>query len=210
MIPQTCTDFIIDEETGGEAYYNRFACHPVWPGGVSGITIGVGYDLGQQSAAGFQQDWGTSLPAAAIQALLPVIGVRGGTDAADAQLQALVKGLAGITIPWDVANQVFATDTLPTYEQRTIAAFPGADKLNGLCLGALVSLVYNRGPGLVGPSRTEMQAIHDLIVAGTPAGVPGQFRAMKRLWPSVPGLQKRRDAEADMFQQGLDAGAPVA
>lgn len=205
MIPLQCIDFIVAAETGGEAYYNRFACHPVWPGGISGITIGVGYDLGEQDAAGFQKDWGTALPAATIQALAPAVGVKGGSDAVDGQLQALVKQLSGIVIPWEVANQVFANDTLPLFETRTLAAFPGLGTLNGLCQGAMVSLVYNRGTSLAGPSRTEMQVIHDLIQAGNPAGVPDQFRAMKRLWPNAPGLQQRRDGEADMFQQGLAA-----
>lgn len=207
MIPQQCMDFIVAEETGGQAYYNKIACRPVWPGGQSGLTIGVGYDLGQQTLSGFQQDWGGVLAAADVSALSAAIGIKGGSDAANAQLQALVKQLAGINISWAAANQVFETDTLPTYEKRTIAAFPGVDRLNGLCLGAMVSLVYNRGASLTGSSRTEMQTIHDLIAAGNPAGVPDQFRAMKRLWPTVPGLQKRRDAEADMFQQGLTAAA---
>lgn len=205
MIPQQSIDFIINEETGGQGYYNKVACHPVWPGGQSGITIGVGYDLGQQSASGFQSDWGGVLSATDMQSLLTAIGIKGGTDAANSQLQALVKQFAGITISWDAANQVFANDTLPTYERRTISTFPGVDKLPGLCLGAMVSLVYNRGTSLTGSSRTEMQTIHDLILAGTPAGVPDQFRSMKRLWPNTPSLQERRDAEADMFQQGLDS-----
>lgn len=211
MIPQQCIDFIITEETGGRAYYNKFACNPVWPGGASGITIGVGYDLGQNTLADLKATWGALLGDAVIQQLSAAIGIKG-SDANKARLQALVAQFKSITIPFDDVVQVFTQKSLPTYEKITLNAFPGLEKLNGLCIGAMVSLVYNRGAGLSGPSRTEMQAIHDLIESGKPDGVPAQFTSMKRLWPNAPGLQKRRDAEAQMFQQGLNAMAatPVA
>ena len=204
-IPQQSIDFIVNEETGGAGYYSAVACHPVWPGGISGITIGVGYDLGENSLQAFQQAWGAVLPASDIAALTPAIGIKGGSASVEAQLQQLVHQLSGISIPWAAANSVFATSTLPHYEAMTLSTFPGLSGLNGLCIGAMVSLVYNRGTSLVGSSRSEMATIHNLIQAGTPAGVPDQFRAMVRLWPTVPDLQKRRQAEADMFQQGLDA-----
>ncbi|QJE73122.1 hypothetical protein HHL28_08530 [Aerophototrophica crusticola] len=211
MIPQQCIDFIITEETGGQAYYTKFACHPVWPGGASGITIGVGYDLGQNTLADLKATWGDLLDAATIQQLGTAVGIVG-SPANQAKLQALVAQLKGITIPFADVVQVFTTKSLPVYEAKTLAAFPGLDKLNGLCIGAMVSLVYNRGTVLTGPTRTEMQAIRDLIAQGKPEGVPAQFTSMKRLWPNAPGLQKRRDAESQMFQQGLNAmaAAPVA
>ena len=34
------------EVGGGEAYYNKYLKKPSWPGAFSGVTIGVGYDLG--------------------------------------------------------------------------------------------------------------------------------------------------------------------
>jgi len=210
MIPQQSIDFIVQQETGGRSYYDKIACHPVWPGGMSGLTIGVGYDLGQNSAARFQADWGTVLDAAIFKELATSIGLRGGSPDQDAHLKELVRQLHGITISWDVASQVFASVSVPDYTQRTLAAFPGLEKLHGLCVGAMVSLVYNRGTSLVGDSRVEMRKIHDLLQAGQPRGVPDQIRSMKRLWPTVPGLQKRRDAEAQMFQDGLDQMAPVA
>lgn len=210
MIPQSCIDFIVMEETGGPAYYAKVASRPVWPGGQSGVTIGVGYDLGQTTAAAFQTVWQAALGADTVTRLTAAIGIKGsGTDGA-AQCKALVAQFADITIPYATALSVFGDSILPGFEARTLAAFPGLEKLDGQCIGAMVSLVYNRGTSLTGDSRTEMKTIHDLIAAGTPQGVPDQFRAMKRLWPTVPGLQKRRDAEADMFQQGLDAMAAAA
>ena len=35
------------------------------------------------------------------------------------------------------------------------------------------------------------------------AKIPGELRSMKRLWPDLPGLQKRRDLEADLFAVDL-------
>lgn len=201
MIAPESVSFIVQQETGGEGYYAKVACHPVWPGGASGVTIGVGYDLGQNHSAQFQADWGGTLDAATLARLAAVCGLSG--PAAEAE----IAGLKDIVIPFATATQVFQASTLPKYEATTLNAFPGLSSLHPLCVGAMVSLVYNRGPGLVGDSRTEMKAIHDLIQAGTPQGVPDQFRAMKRLWPNAPGLCARRDAEATMFQNGLDAMA---
>ncbi len=204
MLTPECVDFIVGQETGGQAYYQKVACHPVWPGGASGVTIGVGYDLGQNTAAAFQAAWGGALDAATLARLATVCGLSG--PAAEAR----VAALQDIVIPFATATQVFQASTLPKYEAMTLEAFPGLSGLHPLCVGAMVSLVYNRGPGLVGDSRTEMRTIHDLIQAGTPQGVPDQFRAMKRLWPGAPSLCARRDAEATMFQNGLDAMAPAA
>lgn len=56
--------FIALEETGGLAYYQKITRFAHWPGGESGITIGVGYDLRFNKLEDFQKDWGHYLPAA--------------------------------------------------------------------------------------------------------------------------------------------------
>jgi hypothetical protein len=33
--------------------------------------------------------------------------------------------------------------------------------------------------------------------------IPDEFRSMKRLWPDMRGLQKRREREAELFEKGL-------
>jgi GH24 family phage-related lysozyme (muramidase) len=81
--------------------------------------------------------------------------------------------------------------------------FPGMDKLPLLSAGALVSLVYNRGPSTVGPSRLEMREIRSALGSGDVAEIPGYIRAMVRLWPNSRDLQDRRRKEADLFEQGL-------
>src|SRR5262249_9984062 len=54
-IPTRAVAFIAREEVGGREFYDTHAVHPEWPGGDSGVTIGVGYDLGFQTD--FEADW---------------------------------------------------------------------------------------------------------------------------------------------------------
>jgi peptidoglycan hydrolase-like protein with peptidoglycan-binding domain len=53
-IPTKTVAFIAREEVGGRDYYDSSCARPAWPGGDSGVTIGVGYDLGYQTA--FEDD----------------------------------------------------------------------------------------------------------------------------------------------------------
>ena len=45
------------EVGGGQRYYERFLARPTWPGFASGVTVGVGYDCGYNSAEVILQDW---------------------------------------------------------------------------------------------------------------------------------------------------------
>lgn len=83
-------------------------------------------------------------------------------------------------------------------------ALPNTNMLSPDRLGALVSLAYNRGPSFSarGPRYQEMRVIRQAMVAQNFDAIPQQFRAMKRLWPNVPGLQIRREREAVLFERG--------
>lgn len=167
-----------------------------WPGGDSGITIGLGYDLGYESAGDFQNDWQPLLSAGDFTALTQVIGLKG-TDA-----KAKAPGLKTIKIKSSDAESVFLERSVPKYQKLTQQAFPGVDDLPADAQGALFSLVYNRGAGMNGDSRAEMRAIRDLVPQGDLQGIADQIRAMKRLWEGkgLDGLLKRRDAEADLVE----------
>ncbi len=91
---------------------------------------------------------------------MPWLGKQGSKDGEAA--------LAATRQPFSAAWPVFAARSMPLYVRQTQEAFPGYDKLEGLCKSALVSLVYNRGASLTGESRSEMKTIHDLIAAGDP------------------------------------------
>jgi len=183
---------------GSRQQYVQTASRPTWPRGQSGVTIGVGYDLGQQAA--FEADWSDFLTPDQIAALKRWIGVKGeGAEAAP-------PTLTGITIPWHDAWIVFIRRTLPQEITTTRHAFTGWDKLPRLCLGMLVSLVYNRGASMTGDSRKEMRDIRDAVAAGSFADVPAALRAMQHLWPVGNGLRDRREREAQLFEEGLAQG----
>ena len=194
-LPTEVVVFIVAEEIGGRAFYEKVACLPQFPGASSGVTIGVGYDLRFNTRADFDQDWGAELPAAQMELLRPHLGKPG--------TQQAVEGLRSIRVPFGAAWRVFLRTSLPKFIGKTRQTFPGYDGLSGLRRGILVSLVYNRGESMSGDdSRTEMRAIRDLVSAGRADDVPAQIQAMKRLWPPTSGLQGRRDREAALWRKG--------
>jgi GH24 family phage-related lysozyme (muramidase) len=167
-----------------------------WPGGDSGVTIGVGYDLGYVTQDEFFGDWKDCLDDADCQALAAVIGYKG----ADAKARSI--GVSKIKITNDQARRVFLERSAPNYQAQTLAAFPGVDQLPADAQGALVSLVYNRGTSMNGDRRREMRAIRDAVPKGDLREIANQLRAMKRLWANSGqgGLVKRREAEAQLVE----------
>lgn len=188
--------FIAREEVGSREYYDKFAASPHCPGEQSGVTIGIGYDLCYQDLRTFEDDWGEELPESTLAQLRPHLGQPGDHAAAAA--------LKSIKIPFYRAWRVFIKTTLPRYVSQTRAAYPQLDGLPEGCRGALVSLVYNRGPGLKGERRREMRAIRAYLAQGELHRVAGELTAMKRLWPGNRGLCVRRDREARLWQWGLE------
>jgi GH24 family phage-related lysozyme (muramidase) len=199
-IPTRAVAFIGREEVGSRKLYDLSGSRPTWPGGASGVTIGVGYDLGYQK--GFRTDWSDVLSINQISALSAWLGLKG--DPAKPG----PANLSGISIPWLAAWKVFIRKTLPEQVEATRTTFPRSNELPKICLGMLVSLVYNRGTSMTDSkafpgNRKEMRDIQAAIRAGQFTKVPEALRAMKRLWPEVPGLQDRREREAAMFEAAL-------
>ena len=190
---------ILDYEVGGgKAYYNKRLRNPEWPEGESGVTIGVGFDLGYVNQAEFRDAWFKKLNPADFHSLSSVLGKTG---------ERASKALASvfdIEIPWETALQVFKEYTLPTHWLRAMRIYPQMETISPLCAAPLLSLCFNRGTKLTGDRRTEMLAIQTMLKDGNLRAIPEEFRKMKRLWPDVKGLRDRRDAEADMFERGLD------
>ena len=201
-IPGRAVAFIAREEIGSRKLYD-LKSRPVWPGGASGVTIGVGYDLGYQSA--FEADWAGLLTASQMTALKQWLGIRGQDAAAGP------AALAGIAIPWSAAWTVFIGRSLPQGVADTRNAFFRSSEMPRLCLGVLVSLVYNRGTSMTDSvnnpgNRQEMRDIRDAIANGRFSEVPVSLRAMKRLWLEPNGLRDRREREAKLFEIGLAGG----
>lgn len=188
-------------ETGGRSYYDRKLSRPTWPRGNSGVTIGAGYDLGYQPRSEISANWRAYLPEAHIARLLACQGQTG--EAAGR----LIPQLGDILVPWDAAEVVFVRHTLPKYARLVLSSLANAGELHPHAFGALVSLVFNRGPSFAkdGDRYIEMGNIRTHMAARAFDRIPAEIAAMKRLWQGVlPGLVKRREAEAALFQQGLD------
>lgn len=207
MIAQSAIDLIVAAEVSSRAVYERKYTHPEWPGEASGITIAIGYDVGYAAPDKLRRDWKARIPDEMIDVLVPCCGKTG-----EAAHLLLPEVRSRVTVPWAPAIEVFLNADLPEYTAKVCAAVPGADKLSPECLGALVSLAYNRGTGGFNDARPrfdEMRAIRRMIEQGKLEGVSDQFRLMKRLWPNSRGLRERRDAEAALWDRGLKSPAPV-
>jgi hypothetical protein len=185
---------IIGWECGGEAEYNNA---PEWPGEASGVTIGIGYDLGMTPANEIVQAWG---PYVSSDDLKVLVGLSGKTGP---KAQELLPHVRHLRFSWETASMVFRESTLPTHFLRTLRIYPQVVDLHGHCAGALVSLVFNRGPALTGDRRSEMADIQSLLKSNNLNAIPERFEAMQRLWPNTRGLRRRRCEEADLFRLGL-------
>lgn len=191
------------EVGGGQSYYDKFLARPSWPGYSSGITVGIGVDLGYDDS--ILDHLATILEPEQLERLKDTVGAKGNAA------KPYVKGLRDIVIPWDFAARYFEEYTLPKYIEQTLNAFPGAENLPDDAFGALVSLVFNRGP-LVNNTdrRKEMANIRtilaknkDNITAPVVRAIGDEVRKMSRLWPnnkaSNNDLYDRRQQEADLI-----------
>jgi hypothetical protein len=196
-------ELIVGFETGGQHYYERIIkARPHWPGGQSGVTIGCGFDLGHNSKDEFRSAWNGLLQKRDLSLLEGAVGKKG------VSARHFLPRVLGINVPWGTALAVFENTTLLKYCGKVFRNLPNVERLHPHSVGALVSLVFNRGASfrLKGHRYREMRRILELMGSGDFGGVPEQIRQMKRLWENqgLEGLLVRRDQEAELFQKGLD------
>lgn len=188
---------ILDFEVGGgESYFARHLARPTWPGAASGVTIGVGYDLGYNSAAVIRADW-IDLESAELERLAATAG-RTGPGA-----RQLARELRDILIGWNLAETVFQRVTLARFAALTARTFPGWAQLQPNAQAALVSLVFNRGSSLAGGRRVEMRRIRDHVARRDYRAIALELRSMKRHWRGTDieaGMLRRREAEAQLVE----------
>lgn len=197
---QAAFDLIVREEDSDEAYYTRHYEHFDWPAGASGPTVGIGVDLGYETAAEVKEKWAGIVPDSTIAIMLTAIGLKG--EAAHAFVR---RHGNAVTITWDQAIAEFQRGELPHWEALVERELPNTEALSGDSFGSLVSLAYNRGASfsLPGPRYSEMRAIKAHMEAKEFDKIPGEFLAMRRLWPWGGDLWNRRGHEAALFKQGL-------
>ena len=201
-ISERATKLITTFEVSSEQYYRSKLIHPIWPQGDSGITIGIGYDIGFVSAKTFRNDWKDLLP----QKTISILETAAQKKAARAK--ELLPNYTHLVVPWDKAQAQFNA-FLPYVIGETEAVFPNAKNFKDKsdCRGALVSLVYNRGSAVANTDRRrEMLAIRNHMAARDFKKIPAEIRSMTRLWMNkgLPGLIERRELEALLFERGLE------
>jgi hypothetical protein len=206
-ISKAAFDLVVNEEVSGRQTYEARYRRPEVPGGQSGVTVGIGYDCGQTTAAIIRQDWAGKIPDTMMNALCGVAGLK-----AERAQRALLSIRNSVDVPWDAALDVFSNVSLPKY-LRLCRALPHFDELSPDCKGVLFSLVYNRGASFeaTGARYAEMRHIMMLMTARQFARIPAELRSMKRLWAtrSVRGVALRREHEAQLFERGLAASGLV-
>lgn len=200
MISKKAIDLIIQFEIGGRAYYDKALQKPSWPGGDSGCTLGIGYDMGYNTEKQFLADWSPSLNLNFVNALRPLCGLKG------EKVKGLIKGeVLNVRIPYNIAYDVFVKSSLPRFYKAALSIYPDMIHLNEDTQGALVSMVYNRGTSLVGDTRTEMKAIVNLVAKQDYNGIAEEIEKSKRLWEDkkMEGLVLRREAESDLVRDSI-------
>ncbi|MEO0443197.1 MAG: hypothetical protein AAFZ92_05570 [Pseudomonadota bacterium] len=167
---------LIDHEISSRTYYQRRLQQPIWPGGASGVTIGIGYDLGYNRRSQVRKDWAPYLSDAQLEKLIKVVGKKASAA------KSLLASVKGIRIDYQAAARVFSESTLPRYAKKALQTYQGLEKLYPDAQAGILSLVYNRGTRLSGAKRKEMKAIQQLVKKKDYKGIAHQVIAMKRLW----------------------------
>lgn len=205
-ISQKSIDLIIKYEVSSKSYYEKYLAKPTvpaWQTTQSGVTIGIGADLGYLSHSQIESAFKGVVSDSELSAMKSVSGMKG----KNAYYNGLPKVKNVVYITYAEAETVFKRYTLPSFSRQTSTAFNlKKDTLHPHSNGSLISLVYNRGASMSGDSRREMRMIRDNIASGKVANVPANIRSMKRLWSysKLKGLHLRRDEEAALFQLGID------
>lgn len=160
----------------------------------SGVSWAYGYDAHQNSKATILDDWAPlpgSQPArlAATQPFYGKSAVQPTRDVHD------------IVIPHVVGDDVFIRVDMARVFDQCRRAMPGFDDIRPNAQSALVSLVFNRGPGMSGANRLEMRAIRDFIPSRDYEAIALNLRKMVRVWVGTEieaGMRRRRFAEAQL------------
>jgi GH24 family phage-related lysozyme (muramidase) len=195
ILPERAIALIVAFEVGSPELYRRKYQSPIYPGGASGPTVGVGYDLGHTLDSVIIADW-EAHPHAARMATAS--GLKGEPKSLD-----WVRRHADIAVEWEMARKVFdQTSVVEHYRLAKRAFGPDFVLAPALCQGALVSVVFNRGASMQGPNRSEMRVIRDKCLPdGNMQCVADNIRSMARINAGTSiakGIERRRNAEGDL------------
>jgi hypothetical protein len=195
-------DLILTYEVGGSdgSYYNRFLKRPTvpaWQTTQSGVTIMIGKDLGHSSKENIREEVSPYTSPENLNRLLTVQGMK-----SRIAFQNLNR-VSDIEFSWEDAVSHFERFTIPRFWTLTRNTFTGINSAPQAVKDVMISIVFNRGSKLTGATRVEMLNIRNLISQKNWHLISDEIRKMKRLWPNVRGLLRRRDAEADFLDRNL-------
>jgi GH24 family phage-related lysozyme (muramidase) len=185
------------EVGGGKEYYDKFLSKFTWPKGASGPTIGIGIDCAYYTPQEIEKIF-NFLPDNQIRLIK---GASGKTGESGKEYTKILRK-ENITVNWEQAIEIFNNITWKKFTFLAEKTFPSLDKLCPDAYGAIVSLVFNRGTSLKGPSRLEMLKIRDIVPQKDYNAIASQIRKMKRLWvgKNMEGLITRRESEAKLVE----------
>jgi len=200
---------IIQDEIGAEypndkRYYNAKCASPIWAGGGSGVTIGIGFDLGFNTKAEITKAWGSKVNGNHLVYFLECSGIKG--IVAKKKIGAISRS---IKIPYEIAIEVFMESSLPKFTKLTKSIYPNLDNLNDTTQAILIGLVYNRGASLKDKEgstrRVEMRELVDATNKADYAVIAALIHRMKRLWvgTDVSGLVERRENESKLILNSI-------
>lgn len=191
LLSRPALDMIIAGEVGSPRLYQKKFQRPVWPGGASGATIGIGYDLGMGATTVIASDWQVHPQMSQLLIAAGKSGTRG---------RVVTQQMQDVVTPYPLAETVFQNTSVVRYYRMTRRAFgSGFAELPPNAQGALVSLVFNRGSNMLGDRRAEMRVIRDVCIPQRDLQcIATQLRIMERLWQGTPierGMHLRRGLE---------------
>ncbi|TRC89698.1 hypothetical protein FJV80_07860 [Mesorhizobium sp. WSM4310] len=208
-IDPAAIDLIVYCEVTSKKTYTKKYTGIIWPGGLSGATCGIGYDVGYVNVDRLKADWNGYIADTDIDILSEACGVK-----AD-KAKKLVKHMPAVRIDYDTAYRQFIEKDAPRYTGEVENILFNTKYLSPKSLGALVSLDYNRGASFKAPPPKdphkkdryfEMRNIYSHMQNKAFGLIPQEIRDMTRLWendPKASGLVIRRNLEAQLFEEGL-------
>ncbi|WGE88376.1 pesticin C-terminus-like muramidase [Actinobacillus equuli subsp. haemolyticus] len=194
IISKELWDFILSIE--------KYVSKPYVPSGgrdgKSGVTLGYGYDLGQQTKSTMYDELSKFYTSTQLKRLEAALGVKGKAA------YNLSSSLADITITKEEAKKL-AVIAKRRYAESVVSIYPEILNYHPHCQGVLLSLVYNRGTLMKGDTRKEMKDIQQALKEDNASKIPSLLRSMKRLWttPNNRGVAIRRENEAKWFEKGV-------
>lgn len=189
-------DLIVHFEVGGESYYRKAYSRPIWPRGASGVTVGIGYDLGYNTKAQIEQDWKGIIPSSMLDALKSCSGIKGSAARSHAQRTKYL-----VNIPLEAAMKVFVKKTVPRFACLAKRTFKTLENAHPYIQDMMLSQTFNRGASTRGHSRRHVLWQARACAKGQYYALPLYCRQSKIVWaenkPIRKGIWRRRDAEAD-------------